>query len=119
MEIFFFWVALSIVAAWIASKKGRSGVNAFLLSMVLSPVIGLIVAIFLDRRERPGTVAYEEATAERVRCPDCRELVLAEARKCKHCGCGLVPQSEVAARQAAGSSTTGGFDEWRGPKRKT
>ncbi len=27
-----------------------------------------------------------------VRCPDCREFVLAEARKCKHCGTALVPQ---------------------------
>lgn len=27
-----------------------------------------------------------------VKCPDCAELVLKEARKCKHCGCSLVPQ---------------------------
>jgi len=27
-----------------------------------------------------------------VKCPDCRELVLRDARKCKHCGCALVPQ---------------------------
>ena len=27
-----------------------------------------------------------------VKCPDCRELVLKDARKCKHCGCALAPQ---------------------------
>lgn len=27
-----------------------------------------------------------------VKCPDCAELVLKEARVCKHCGCRLVPQ---------------------------
>jgi ribosomal protein S27E len=27
-----------------------------------------------------------------VRCPDCREFVLKDARKCKHCGTALVPQ---------------------------
>lgn len=27
-----------------------------------------------------------------VKCPDCRELVLKDARICKHCGCKLVPQ---------------------------
>lgn len=27
-----------------------------------------------------------------VKCPDCRELVLSDARKCKHCGCALQPQ---------------------------
>lgn len=37
--------------------------------------------------------ALEIATLDsHVKCPDCRELVLRDARKCKHCGCGLVPQ---------------------------
>ena len=27
-----------------------------------------------------------------VKCPDCRELVIKDARKCKHCGTALVPQ---------------------------
>lgn len=27
-----------------------------------------------------------------VKCPDCRELVLKDACKCKHCGCVLIPQ---------------------------
>ena len=27
-----------------------------------------------------------------VKCPECRELVLRDARKCKHCGCRLIPQ---------------------------
>lgn len=27
-----------------------------------------------------------------VRCPDCRELVLRDARVCKHCGLRLTPQ---------------------------
>lgn len=29
-----------------------------------------------------------------VRCPDCRELVRMDARRCKHCGVGLIPQSQ-------------------------
>jgi len=31
-------------------------------------------------------------TETHVRCPDCRELVRKDARKCKHCGTPLVPQ---------------------------
>lgn len=27
-----------------------------------------------------------------VRCPDCAELVLRQAKVCKHCGCKLTPQ---------------------------
>ena len=39
----------------------------------------------------PGGVTV--ATPEtHVRCPDCRELVLRDARKCKHCGTALIPQ---------------------------
>lgn len=36
----------------------------------------------------------QEATSTdtQVKCPDCRELVLKDARICKHCGCALVPQ---------------------------
>ncbi len=30
--------------------------------------------------------------ATHVRCPDCRELVRKDARKCKHCETALVPQ---------------------------
>lgn len=30
--------------------------------------------------------------ATHVKCPDCREFVMRDARVCKHCGCRLVPQ---------------------------
>lgn len=30
-----------------------------------------------------------------VRCPDCRELVIKDARKCRFCGCVLVPQVDA------------------------
>lgn len=39
------------------------------------------------------TIAATRITPDtHVKCPDCRELVLKDARKCKHCGCALVPQ---------------------------
>ena len=34
----------------------------------------------------------EPSPSTHVRCPDCKELVLKEARICKHCGCKLIPQ---------------------------
>lgn len=40
-----------------------------------------------------ATGGHVLATPEtHVKCPDCRELVLKDARKCKHCGTALVPQ---------------------------
>ena len=32
---------------------------------------------------------------QHVRCPECRELVRADARKCKHCGAALDPEQQL------------------------
>jgi ribosomal protein S27E len=32
------------------------------------------------------------SSGSHVKCPECAELVQREARKCRHCGCALVPQ---------------------------
>lgn len=91
MELFIFWTALSIgVGVW-ATKKGRSGFGWFLFAMILSPVIG---AVFVALASDESPEAQEKATSHltHVRCPECRELIRRDARKCKHCGTMLVPQ---------------------------
>lgn len=40
----------------------------------------------------PGDIEGNITPETHVRCPDCRELVRRDARKCKHCGTALVPQ---------------------------
>lgn len=60
-------------------------------------VIALFEALFLflmkdevfDARFNAGKVPTPDT---HVRCPDCRELVVKDARVCKSCGCRLVPQ---------------------------
>lgn len=43
-----------------------------------------------------GAGGFVVATPEtHVRCPDCRELVIKDARKCRFCGCVLVPQVDA------------------------
>lgn len=39
-----------------------------------------------------GAAGVLPSAQTHVRCPDCREFVLKDARKCKHCGTTLVPQ---------------------------
>lgn len=46
--------------------------------------------IFSAISARSGAAKPKPST--HVRCPDCREFVLKEAARCKHCGCGLIPQ---------------------------
>lgn len=49
-------------------------------------VIGwIIVAVWASSKARDDPPAPSEQTHRK--CPDCAELILKEARVCKHCGC--------------------------------
>lgn len=84
MEVLFFWLFLSFVAGMIASRRGRSGIGFFLLSVILSPLVGIIMALVV----RSGHVI--DNGPQRV-CPYCAELIMPAAIKCKHCGSNLQP----------------------------
>ena len=49
---------------------------------IFGAIIGLIIDYLL--RLKPAIETH-------VKCPDCRELIFKDARKCKHCGCNLIP----------------------------
>jgi hypothetical protein len=53
MELFLFWLILSIVAGAYAKSKNRSGFGWFLLSILLSPIITLIILAILSNRTTP------------------------------------------------------------------
>jgi hypothetical protein len=50
MTLLFFLIFFAIVVAIAASARGRSGVGWFLLSFVISPLIGLILVLVLPNR---------------------------------------------------------------------
>jgi hypothetical protein len=85
MEIAIVWFLLSLVVAVAAQARGRSGLAWCLVSIAVSPAIGLLLVLVLP------TKANQPTPETHVRCPDCKELVFKEARKCKHCGCALRP----------------------------
>lgn len=89
MEIFGLYAILAAACGIWASSRGRSGFGWFLLALVLSPLIAFIlIAVLRDASQ----VEPKPSPWTHVKCPDCQELVKREARKCKHCGCALVPQ---------------------------
>lgn len=96
MEILIGWLGLSLVVAVAATKRGRIGVGWFIISLFLSPLIGGLLLLALGPS---GTAAAPRddsgapiTSRTHVRCPECRELVRADARLCKHCRTVLVPQ---------------------------
>lgn len=86
MELMFLWLGCAIAATWIGVAKGRSGFAWAILGLLFG-LFALIVVACLPRisRGRPTPQTH-------VKCPDCKELVLKDARVCKHCRCRLVPQ---------------------------
>ena len=78
------WIPVSLIAALIAGKKGRSRVGFFFLSLLISPIIGLIVACLVS----PKHEKIEEkqlASGRFKKCRFCFELIRSEAVICKHC----------------------------------
>ena len=96
MEIFVLWVALCFVIAFWAHSKGRFAFGWFIISLMLSPLIGGLIVAALPKAGKAALPKDESGTPitaeSHIRCPDCRELVRKDARKCKHCGAALVPQ---------------------------
>jgi len=89
MEIFLLlWFGCAVACWAIANSKARLAGGWFLLGLLFG-FFALIVVAVLPSRERDKNAPSPDT---HVKCPDCRELVLHDARICKHCGCKLVPQ---------------------------
>lgn len=96
MEILFVWLGLSVAVGVVAERRGRNGFGWVLFSVFLSPLLGFIFVLALPKVGEAAAAVDETGAMitekTHVRCPDCRELVRRDARKCKHCGASLVPQ---------------------------
>ena len=61
MSLIIIWALFCIIPAIIASNKGRSGIGIFLLSLILSPLVGLIVALIMSSPQTPQTIVISQS----------------------------------------------------------
>ena len=74
---------LGLVAALIARSKGKELMGWWLYGTMLS-LIAIPHALILKKDQ--SRIDERALASGMKKCPDCAELVRAEAAKCKHCG---------------------------------
>lgn len=79
------WIILSVVIGLWNESRGNSFFIGLLLSLLLSPLIGLLIVGVTGKNEK---YLNEKAiqSGELKKCLYCAELVKKEAKICKHCG---------------------------------
>ena len=109
MSLLVLWIVLSILAGVFAGNRGYSFVATFILSLILSPLVGFISV--LVRKPRPTAAERARAEAEAAsskKCPYCAETIKAEAVVCRYCGRDL---QQVTPSVIAGD-TDARFRQW-------
>ncbi|MBI1627022.1 hypothetical protein [Comamonas suwonensis] len=94
MELLLLWIGFAIAVGFLAAKWQRSGFGWFLLACFISPLLAGIFLLIAGNatNQQPRDEAGNFITPKtHVHCPDCRELVRMDARKCKHCQAALKP----------------------------
>lgn len=59
MGLFFGWMLLAVLVGFFADSRGRSGFGFFLVSMLLSPIIGLVIVLVMPNKIQEEKIAEQ------------------------------------------------------------
>ncbi|WDE00340.1 hypothetical protein [Thalassomonas actiniarum] len=84
-----YWLVLAVLVGVYARSKGHSGLGYLLLAVLLTPLIGFIIALIVSPiKSKTDQIALN--SGEMKKCPFCAELVRFEAKKCRYCNSELI-----------------------------
>ena len=91
LPILLIWFFCGIIAAIIASAKGRSGAGWFFLGLCIGPFVFAVALLSYFEAPFPAEArTYGHAEGDRT-CPYCAEAIRAEAVKCRSCQSAVPP----------------------------
>lgn len=82
MEIFLFWLVLSILVAVYANGKGKSGILYFILAVVLSPLLVFLIALI-------------SGDDTKKKCSNCGQSIDISAKVCPFCKVDINSSSSI------------------------
>ncbi|MDP6418975.1 MAG: hypothetical protein QGG80_05875 [Candidatus Krumholzibacteria bacterium] len=86
-------VFAAVIAAVVADKKGYSAELWLILGLIFG-LLGLFAIAVMPAGKKRVRIAFSDSDEGNYRqCPLCKELVLREAARCKHCQSDLEPLS--------------------------
>ncbi len=66
MTVILLWLLFAVVVGFIASSMNRSGASWFFVSLIFSPIIGMVCLLFAGKVESEDTIKASEDEAKRI-----------------------------------------------------